>query len=299
MILVVSPSADTRRFVADTLTAAGFRIIEADDGHAGLERARSVRPDVALLDTDMATIDASTALREMRADPDLRSLPVLFLATNEAGDTPVFALAATPHVRLPCQPHELVARVGIALRVKEDNAAAQRANDGAVNSTDVLTGLPDRQCMETHILELAARYGPHAVVTVLTIVPDEFDSINDAHGVAVGDIVLRIAARRLQGAVADEPVILCRWDRCKFLVAGVGVDATQALFLAERLRHVISMYPFAIADGQSIPVTVSVGCASGYLATCAAVLRAAEDTCQEANNAGGDRVVVASLTANR
>jgi two-component system cell cycle response regulator len=133
---------------------------------------------------------------------------------------------------------------------------------------------------------------------MLMVGPDGFETINDVHGVAVGDIVLRIAARRLQGAVADEPMLICRWDRSEFLAAGVGIDATAASALAERLRHVVSMYPFAIGDGHSIPVTVSVGCASGYLATCGAVLRAAESTWRAASQDGGDRVVTASLTTN-
>jgi diguanylate cyclase (GGDEF)-like protein len=296
-ILVVSPAAETQRFVGETLTAAGFRVTEADDGRAGLERARSSRHDLALLDASALGIDAQATLREVRADPDLSSLPVLLLLTND-DDRPNFALAASPYVRLPCQPHELVARVGIALGAKDDNALAYRAASAEDDSIDVLTGLADRGCMETRILEMAARYGPQAVVTVFMVGPDEFDSIIDAHGVAVGDIVLRITAGRLQGAVVNESILICRWDRCMFLAAGVGIDAAQAHFLGERLRHVVAMHPYAVGDDRSLPVTVSVGAASGFLATCGAVLRAADDGWLAATRAGGGRVVFASLTAS-
>ena len=296
-ILVVSPAAETQGFVGETLTAAGFRVIEAADARAGLERARSRRPDLALLDASASGMDAQATLRELRADAGLSSLPVLLLSSDEDDERPTFALAASPYVRLPCQPHELVARVDFALRAKDDNALAYRTASVEDSSIDALTGLADRQSMETRILEMAARYGPYAVLTVFMIGPDEFDSIIDAHGIAVGDIVLRIAARRLQGAVADESISICRWDRCMFLAAGVGMDATQAHFLAERMCHVVAMHPFAIDNDRSVPVTVSVGGASGYFATCAAVLKAAEDAWHAANRTGGGRVVSASLTA--
>jgi diguanylate cyclase (GGDEF)-like protein len=296
-ILVVDDSSAVRQSICRALAAAGYRVVEAADGYAALEACRSNRPDLVLLDIDMPVMDGHATLREMRADADLYSVPVLFLTTLTGGNevTSSVTIGAQDYLRTPCEPAELIARVDAVLRAKttEDALARQARETNELGTIDMLTGIGNRRRMETRILEVAATHGPGAVATVVMVGIDGFKAINDTHGHAVGDIVLRIVAGRLRGAVVDERILVCRWGGDEFMAAGVGLDPTEAHALAEQLRSAIAVTPFAIRADQAIPVTVSAGCATGTLAVYAAVLEAAHAALDEATRLG-NRVVMAS-----
>ena len=299
-ILVVDDASVGRHLICEALVAAGYRVVEAADGYAALEACRNNRPDLVLLEVDMPVMDGHATLREIRADANLYSVPVLFLTTRTGGNdvTSSSTVGAQDYLRMPCEPAELIARVDAMLRTKAtEDALAREAREAReideLGTIDLLTGLGSRRRMETRILEVAATHGPHAVATVVMVGIDGFKEINHTFGHAVGDIVLRIVARRLSGAVVDEHILVTRWGGDEFLAAGVGLDPTEAYALAERLRHAIAVSPFAIGADEAIPVTVSAGCATGTLAVYAAVLEAADAALYEATQFG-NRVVMAS-----
>jgi diguanylate cyclase (GGDEF)-like protein len=281
----VDDSTVIRQPICHTLSTAGYRVVEAADGCAALEMSRRARPDLVLLGIDLPGLDGHETLRAMRADSDLRSVPVLFLSD----------------LHTSCEPAELIARVDMALRTKstEDALARQARETNDLSSIDVLTGIPNRQRMEARILELAAMHGPNAVATVVMVAIDDFKSVNYTFGQAVGDTVVRIVAARLRGAVVDERVLLCRWGDERFLAAGIGLDSNEAHALAEQLSHAVSATPFAIGVDQTMPVTASVGCATGTLDMYAAVLEAAAGALSEAKRAGGDRLVYVVVSSPR
>ena len=295
-ILVVDDSTAIRRIISRTLAETGYRVVEAQDGRAALETCRAERPDLVLLDVDMPVMDGPSTLRVMRADPELHSVPVLFL-TAHTGGTDVAAgleLGAQDYLRKPCEPAELTARVGRALRAKaqEDALARQASEMGKLSTTDALTGLGNRRRVEATIDELSATHGPETIVTVIMVDVDHFKAVNDTFGHAVGDIVLRIVAARLRDAV-DDRAVLARWGGEEFLVAGVGLGEAAARALAEHLRHVVSATPLATGVDQAIPVTVSAGCAIGTLAAFNTALAAADRALYDAKRAGRNQVAMA------
>jgi diguanylate cyclase (GGDEF)-like protein len=295
-VLVVDDSTAVRRFVCRTLAAAGYRVVTAD-GDEVLDVCRRDRPDLVLLDIDMPGNGGQATLREMRADADLRSVPVLFLTTDsrrsDAGLR--LALGAQDCLYTPCEPAQLIARVAATLRNKAEVDALAFRHMNQIDTFDVRTGLAARDHVETRILEEASRQGPHAVVTVVMVEIDDFEAVNDTLGHAVGDIVLRIVAGRLRGVVVDDRVLVCRWRGEQFLAAGVGLDAQQGSVLADQIRLAMSVTPFALGADQTIPVTVSAGCATGTLAVYAAVLEAADSALHEAKRAGRNSIVATSL----
>ncbi|MEO8698019.1 MAG: diguanylate cyclase, partial [Acidimicrobiales bacterium] len=296
-ILVVDDSNAIRRILGRVLAAAGYRVVEAADGSAALDVCRAEHPDLVLLDIDMPVMDGHAALREMRADSELAAIPVLFL-TARTGGADVAAgleLGAQDYLRKPCEPAELTARVGMVLRAKaQEKAFARQARElSELSTTDTLTGLGNRRRMEEWIAELRATHSPDALVTFIMIDVDHFKAVNDTFGHAVGDVVLRIVAGRLRGAV-NEQLLVCRWGGEEFLAAGCGLGATEAHAMADRLREVVGASPFATGVDQSIAVTVSAGCAVGAIGGFAAALDAADGALYEAKRNGRNRVVVAS-----
>ena len=76
-ILVVEDQLDTRRIIRDMLAATDYEIIEAEDGEQALAAIAKQRPDLILMDVQLPIIDGYTATRRIKADPALRSIPVI------------------------------------------------------------------------------------------------------------------------------------------------------------------------------------------------------------------------------
>ena len=115
-VLVVEDDAPIRRGVVDALTRAGHRVLEAADGHAGLELARTAAVDLVLLDVMLPKqngFDVLTALRQ-----HARSLPVIMLTARGDESDRVRGLrrGADDYVVKPFSVNELLARVEAVLR---------------------------------------------------------------------------------------------------------------------------------------------------------------------------------------
>jgi two-component system cell cycle response regulator DivK len=78
-ILVVEDDADNRRIVTKVLTVEGYSVVEATDGNEALAKARSERPDLILMDLALPNMDGWEATRRIKADAELRHIPVVAL----------------------------------------------------------------------------------------------------------------------------------------------------------------------------------------------------------------------------
>lgn len=85
-VLTVDDSASIRQMVAFTLKSAGYKVIEAADGDAGLRAAQGQQVDLILTDQNMPGMDGLSLIRALRALPQYRNTPILML-TTEAGDS--------------------------------------------------------------------------------------------------------------------------------------------------------------------------------------------------------------------
>lgn len=82
LVLVADDEASIRLLVRVNLEAEGFRVIEAGDGHATVEAARSERPDVLLLDVMMPGLDGWQVAEALLGDPELSDTPIVFLTAR-------------------------------------------------------------------------------------------------------------------------------------------------------------------------------------------------------------------------
>ncbi|PAS96265.1 MAG: hypothetical protein CGU28_09515 [Candidatus Dactylopiibacterium carminicum] len=158
---------------------------------------------------------------------------------------------------------------------------------------DPLTGLYNRRMFEDVATHERARWlrggDPFAV---LFIDLDHFKWINDGHGHAAGDEVLRTIASLLRRQLREADVI-ARFGGEEFCVLMPGQSAQNAAEIAERLCH-------AVADlciqrqGQSIRLSVSIGVAlpQGSVETLESVLARADQALYAAKQGGRNRVVL-------
>jgi diguanylate cyclase (GGDEF)-like protein len=293
-VLVVDDSSTTRRILRRGLEAAGYLVLEAGDGQQGLAVCRSQLVDLVLLDVDMPVLDGLATLRQMQDDPTLRDLPVLFL-TARTGGTEVaegLELGAEDYLKKPCDPVELVARVGTALRKRdrEGRLREQAKELTALSSTDPLTGLGNRRFAQEHLDRLSSTKGPSTPIGLVLLDIDHFKQVNDTYGHGTGDTVIAIVARRLAGVVGEDETVV-RWGGEEFLAMTLGPD--QVGTLAESLRVAVGGTPMVTGGPAPLQITVSAGAATGPLMDFEALTQAADAALYRAKAAGRNQVALA------
>ena len=81
-ILVVEDNPGNRMLIADLLAANGYRPIEARDGEEGIALARQEKPDLILMDLSLPRLDGWEATRRLKADAELKDIPVVALTAH-------------------------------------------------------------------------------------------------------------------------------------------------------------------------------------------------------------------------
>lgn len=112
-ILVVEDNEDNRRIIRDLLTASGFDIIEAVTGEAGVEAAKNEKPDLILMDIQLPLMDGYEVTRQIKAVPELKSIPVIAVTSYalSGDDKKAFAAGCDGYVTKPFSPRVLLAKI--------------------------------------------------------------------------------------------------------------------------------------------------------------------------------------------
>jgi two-component system, cell cycle response regulator DivK len=112
-ILVVEDTEDNRRIVRDLLSGAGYDILEATDGVAGVAMAQTHKPDLILMDIQLPVIDGYEATRRIKADPALAHIPILAVTSYAlSGDeAKTRAAGCDGYIAKPFSPRELLGKV--------------------------------------------------------------------------------------------------------------------------------------------------------------------------------------------
>jgi two-component system cell cycle response regulator DivK len=94
IILHIEDNHHNRRLVRKILESRGYTIVEAEDGISGLEMARQMKPPLILLDIGLPGMDGLEVVGHLKADAELRQIPVIALtASAMRGDREHFLAA--------------------------------------------------------------------------------------------------------------------------------------------------------------------------------------------------------------
>ena len=109
-ILAIDDSASIRQMVAFTLKSSGYEVVEAVDGMDGLDKAKSKSFNLILTDQNMPRMDGLTLIKNLRAMPQYKTVPILML-TTESSDVMKQqgrAVGATGWLVKPFDPQKLI-----------------------------------------------------------------------------------------------------------------------------------------------------------------------------------------------
>lgn len=171
-----------------------------------------------------------------------------------------------------------------------DPEGGELAGLAAASRRDALTGLANRRAFEEELAREAARAArAGAPLSVALLDVDRFKGVNDAHGHAAGDAVLRAVAARARDTLRAGD-LAARIGGEEFALLLPGADLAGAAELAERVRLAIAAAPIE-AGGRWLAVSASLGCAALAPGEAPDALVARADArLYDAKRAGRDRV---------
>ncbi len=85
-ILIVDDSPTERHVLNDMLTKSGYEVVASDNGEDAILKAKSVKPDLILMDVVMPGLNGFQATRAISRDPDTRAIPII-LCTSKSQET--------------------------------------------------------------------------------------------------------------------------------------------------------------------------------------------------------------------
>ena len=272
VILVADDEPVNRSLIERRLERDGYVVLTAQNGRRAVDVALASTPDLIILDVMMPEMDGLEACRLIKENEGTRDIPIIFLSARDETEVKVSGLnlGANDYISKPFKAEELLARVEVALRLKQERdqlrqsaaeakATAEIAQERAL--TDALTGLLNRYGLQRTLAHEQAevrRYG--RALSCLMIDLDDFKAINDLHGHAAGDLALQQITTVLTETVRGADMIF-RYGGDEFLVLLPETNIEGAQALAEKIREGAATRTFR-SDAGEFRITLSIGAAT-------------------------------------
>src|SRR3979411_520879 len=207
-VLVVDDDPGARLLVGTALERAGLRVFTAPDGMTALRQFREHPADCVVLDVvmpGMSGFDVCSALRRL---PDCGHVPILMQTSLDDMESVnrAYNAGATDFTSKGINPMLLAQRVKFLVRAKQtqDQLRESEARVRHLAYYDPLTALPNRRrLLEMLEQQVAWAMSRQRGLAVLMLDVDNFSRINDTQGQAVGDVLLKEVAHRLQNCLRD------------------------------------------------------------------------------------------------
>jgi two-component system, cell cycle response regulator len=299
-ILLADDEPIARTMLEHWLAGWGYQVTLARDGESALQALKD-DPELRLLVVDwvMPKKDGIEVCKAIRNGPQEPYVYVVLLTAKDDKSDIIAGLdaGADDYLVKPCNPLELKVRLRAGRRVIDLQEQLVKARESLRFEAmhDSLTGLLNRGAvLEQLTKELVRASRRGAPVAVLMGDLDHFKTINDTHGHAAGDAVLRETARRLKAGVRAYDS-LGRLGGEEFIAVLPECDAKTGLSVAQRLCRALADTPTKFS-GKDIAHSISIGVAATDQfgsARADELIRAADAALYRAKHAGRSRALLA------
>ncbi|MEG4210875.1 diguanylate cyclase domain-containing protein [Microcoleus sp. S13_B4] len=301
-----------------TLLTPYYRVAVASDGVEGLEKAKTLQPNLIVSDQVMPRQNGLDLLKEIRNTPELKSTPVIFLTARAGMEARIESLdaGADDYISKPFDERELLARVRNLLRshsaeqqLAELNRQLQQQKKQleTVNRAlhylatyDSLTEVRNRhsfnEYLDTEWRRLAREEAP---LSLIMCDIDYFKLYNDTYGHQAGDECLRQVAAVIQHSVKRPADLVARYGGEEFVIVLPNTDIEGATCVAEMIaQQVRGLHIPHAKSAVSEYVTLSLGvacCIPAPISQPGELIAIADESLYRAKESGRDRVSVAAF----
>ncbi|MFL6675336.1 MAG: diguanylate cyclase domain-containing protein [Massilia sp.] len=289
-ILVVDDASENIQILNGALEGE-HEVLFAMSGEKALQLARSLRPDLILLDAVMPGMDGYAVCAALRADSVTRDIPVIFVSAlkNPEDETRALASGAADFITKPVNAAVVRARVRTHLTIKRQSDTLR-----ALTLTDGLTGVANRRAFNERLDAEWRRCERAQLPIALVLVDvDYFKKYNDHYGHQAGDDCLVQVGAALRRAAGRPQDLVARYGGEEFAILLPQLDARGAEGVAARLRAELEQLAIPHAASATAPVvTLTMGIAGmspSEGAAPAALVQAADTLLYQAKAGGRNR----------
>ena len=207
-----------------------YEVIYAENGAVALEiiRKQKLRLSLVILDLHMPELDGCSLLKTIRADSELRRIPVIVLTAEKEAEVTVLQLGAADFITKPYDAPDVIrARVRRSIELAEDSIIIHETE------RDELTGLFNREFFFQYGKRLDIQ-NDNMPMDALVFDINRFHIINELYGKAFGDLILKEIGSRIHEIVRRTGGLACRLNNNCF-----GLYLPHVEDLQEKLPHYI------------------------------------------------------------
>ncbi len=293
ILVVEDQEYDSEKFVT-TMQQDNDIVEVVTTGADAMEQIVTKDYDLMVISLNLADEDGLRLCSHLRSSERARSIPILMVAAEEDMSRIAHGLEIGAHdyILRPVDSNELLARVRTQVRRKRFQERLRMSYEISLSMalTDSLTGLYNRRYFDVHLQKLLQKNeNSRKSLGVLMMDIDNFKKVNDTHGHAVGDEILKEFAVRIQDKLRGFDMV-ARLGGEEFVALLPDVSEKMAHIVSERLRSAIADEPFKckVPEGE-LTITTSIGgtlVEKGTKAEAENVMKQVDDALYEAKENG-------------
>ncbi|WP_374337304.1 diguanylate cyclase domain-containing protein [Leeia sp.] len=259
-ILIIDDSVTMQRLLGSLLKECG-QIVCAISGAQGIDLARTLRPQLVLLDVEMPGMNGYEVCAALKADEVTRDSAIIFVTATNSMESEVAALeaGAVDFITKPINPPTALARVRTHIKLQQHALAMQY-----LAQRDGLTGIFNRRFFDAQLELEIARHRRQGLPLGLALIDiDHFKLYNDHYGHQLGDSCLQAVANCLANSTRRPGEVMARYGGEEFVALLPYCSAEDVLkygtHLCAQVQQLQLPHAASTVCGE---VTISVGVAS-------------------------------------
>ena len=254
-VLVVDDNKNNVRLLKAILEDEKFEVYVCERAVTAVELSHQLKPDIILLDIMMPEMDGFEVCRALKADFEIKDIPVIMVTarTDTSDLKAALDMGAFDYIRKPIDEIEVIARVQSALRYKQQHDKLKE-----MASKDGLTGLFNHALlMDLFSKEYKKQERNLGELNFVMLDIDYFKKVNDTYGHTAGDIILKELSDILIKASRNGDIV-GRYGGEEFSIVLPETSAENAYKLCERIRATVESTEFYTGK-ENIRITISMG----------------------------------------
>ncbi len=243
--------------VLSSLLKSEAQISLATNGQSALEKARSLKPDLILLDIVLPDQNGFDVIKELKASKATHAIPVMFITGlgDVSSEEKGFDLGACDYIHKPFHLGIVKARVKLHLTL-----ARQRIMLEELANVDPLTAIANRRKCDQHVLaQWTAAYRKQSSILIAMVDVDEFKLYNDEYGHDRGDNALSLVAKALSEQLHRSGDFVARYGGEEFMIVIADTNITGARTVIDNCCNAVRALELEHKSSHHSVVTISVG----------------------------------------